>query len=279
MVHVLRSRAFRPVRVAGSVSVVVLAWFAAASRLPAEPPPVHYWHAGAMPPGAIGGRQLLRGGPLPGYFQPVDIIAPDRTLIFPAIDGRFDSPAQGHLLAGMLIGSVYRLCITNIGGQEGADVYPTIEVIDRLYPPNRQERQFPVPIEITQEELEMALDGKFVTRVIYVEEPQAALPATTDPKHPNYFEAAAGDNPLDVADQMGRPIAILRMGGRVPEAEGPDSAFLYGSPPLLRMRDSNVPFGVRSPACSQIERQPAPPALVAPSNIPANRKSKGSNLR
>ena len=45
-----------------------------------------------------------------------------------------------------------------------------------------------------------------------------------------------GDNPLDVADGLGRPMAILRIGGRLPDASGPDEVFLYGSPPLLRWR-------------------------------------------
>jgi len=278
MVHVLRSRAKSPVRVAGSMSVAILVWLVAA-RLPADPPPVHYLHNGDMPPGAIGSQQLMRGGPLPGYFQPVDIVAPERTLISPAIDGQFDQPRRGHLLVGMLIGSVYRLRVSGIAGQEGLEVYPTIEVIDRLYPPNRQERRFPIPVELTQEELEMALDGKFVTRVIYVEEPQAALPVTTDPKHPNYFEAAAGDNPLEVADQLGRPIAILRMGGRLPDADGPDNAFLYGSPPLFLYREFNAPIGGRTPLPSYLRRQAGPPVLVAPSNSPGGTGGQGTILR
>src|ERR1051325_8576800 len=108
MVHVLRSRVKSPVRVAGSMWVAVLVWLAAASQLLAEPPPVHYLHAGVMPPGAIGSQQLMRGGPLPGYFQPVEIVAPGGVLVSTATDGRFDEPQRGPLFAGMLIGAVYR---------------------------------------------------------------------------------------------------------------------------------------------------------------------------
>ena len=57
------------------------------------------------------------------------------------------------VLAGMLIGQVYRLKVANLVGNEGQEIFPTIEVIDRLYPPPGQEARFPIPIELTAEEL------------------------------------------------------------------------------------------------------------------------------
>ena len=78
MVHVLRSRALKvPVRGCRlQCWAVVLVWLLGGSHTSlADPPPVHYLSEGVMPPGAIGSQQLLRGGPLPGYFQPVEIIA------------------------------------------------------------------------------------------------------------------------------------------------------------------------------------------------------------
>ncbi len=131
----------------------------------------------------------------------------------------------------MLIGAVYRLRVTNIPQREGLEVFPTIEVVDRLYPPIGAEGRFPIPIELTREEIDLALAGKFVTRVIYLEDPLNASPVAEDPQEQTYFEAAVHDNPLEVADRLGRPMAILRLGGRVPEENGPDAAFLYGSPP------------------------------------------------
>jgi hypothetical protein len=171
---------------------------------------------------------------LPGYFQPVSIQGPTGISIETAETGGFDNPRPAPLVAGMLIGQVYRLRVTSIPNREGEEVYPTIEVIDRLYPPVGLEFKFPIPIDLTQEELEMALDGKFVTRVIYLEEPDAATPVAQKPTDQSYFEADEGDNPLDVADALGRPMAILRIGGRLPDAEGPDANFLFGSPPLVR---------------------------------------------
>lgn len=236
MVQKLRSQATCLARVAGNVMVAVLVWAECAAMLQAQPAPVHFNHAGIMPPGAIGSQQLLRGGPLPGYFQPVEIKGPPGTVISTAEVGHFAPPDRSPLLAGMLIGQVYRLRVTNIPEQPGLEVYPTIEVIDRLFPPMGLEFQFPIPIELTQEELEMALDGKFVTRVIYLEEPDTALPVAERPDEQTYFEAAVGESPLDVADTLGRPMAILRMGGRMPSPEGPDEAFMFGSPALVKWK-------------------------------------------
>ncbi len=171
----------------------------------------------------------------------------------------------------MLIGAVYRLRISNIPSQAGLEVYPTIEVIDRLYPPVGQEFRFPIEIELTQEELEMALAGKFVTRVVYLEEPEAALPAAQQPGDQNYFEAAEGENPLDIADTLGRPVAIVRMGARVPDASGLDETFMYGSPALLKWRSKSAPEIIDTPQALRAagraqragaiasERQPAIP--------------------
>ena len=241
MVHLLGGRETR-LRVAGSVLKALLVCVVSASNLPAAAPQVHYQHAGLMPPGAIGSQQLLRGGPLPGYFQPVEITAPKGALISTAIDGGFAEPEAERTKVGLLIGAVYRLRVTNIPGHEGLEVYPTVEIIDRLYPPLGQESKFSIPIELTEDEMTLALEGKFVTRVVYLEDPEAALPVKQDKEHQHYFEARLGENPLDVADTLGRPVAIVRMGGRVPEAEGPDAAFLYGSPALFKFHPGGAAF-------------------------------------
>ena len=51
-----------------------------------------------------------------------------------------------------------------------------------------------------------------------------------------------GAPPLITADHLGRPMAIVRIGGRLPlDPENPDDDFLYHSPPLLRfVRPANI---------------------------------------
>lgn len=198
-------------------------------------PPVHYQHGSDMPPGMVGRQQLERGGPLRGYFQPVEIRAPEGTMISVAVGGAFEPPQPAPVKIGLLIGQVYRLRVSRIPRLPDSEVCPTIEVVNRLYPPFGEKERFPIPIELLQEELEAAVGGRYVTRVIYLENPNDALPIA-EKKNVNQrvFEVQTHEDPLQVADQLGRPMSIIRMGSRLPDQNGPDDKYLYGSPPLIQ---------------------------------------------
>ena len=239
-------------RVAGKMAMAAMLWLGAFSLVRGQQPAVHFWHPAGLPPGAIGGQQLARGGPLPGFFQPVEIRTPAKVLISLAEGGRFRDPTAGPIRVGLLVGQVYRLAAINLPNQPGVAVYPTIEIVDRLYTPRGMETRFPVQIELTREDLELAAQGKFVTRVVYVEDPQAALPAPATGDQ-SWFDVAPGMDPLTVADSLGRPIAIVRMGGRVPDGGEVDMGFLFGCPPVV-----NLPPPVAPP--TESKSKPVPPA-------------------
>lgn len=195
-------------------------------------------------------------------------------MIAAAVDGQFEEPRPGPLMAGFLIGSVYRLRVTHIPLQEGYEVYPTIEVIDRLYPPIGQEAKFPIPIALATEELEMALGGRFVTRVIYLEDPDTAEPVARQGNEQSYFEVPVGENPLDVADSLGRPVAILRMGARVPGPDGPDETFLYGSPPMVKWTRCERPTSGIADRAPPLARQKVQTArALVPLGIPTRERA------
>jgi hypothetical protein len=234
------------------------------ASLLAQPPKVQYRHHADMPPGAIGSWQLQRGGPLVGYLQPVELVSPSGAKLSLAANGTFEEPAEG-ILAGFLIGQVYRLRVTSIPLHEGQEVFPTLEVIDRTYPPPGRALQYPIRIEISESDLELALQGKYVTRVIYLEDTRQALPVPQDPQAQEWFDVRPGEDPLQVADLLGRPVAILRMGGRVPaDGAAPGMDFLYGCPPFRKVPP---PEQVAPPA-------PAPPEerLPLPAQPPANKE-------
>ena len=220
--------------VEGKLRWAVLICLAIATPALGQDRPVHWRHAGAMPPGAIGRQRLMRGGPLSGYCQPVEIRAPRGARIAPALGNGFSEGTLDRSLVGLQIGPVYRFRVTEIPGHPGVEVFPTVEMVDRMYPPPGQALRFPVPVELTQRELEMAAEGRFVTRIIYVEDPQLALPiAEKASSETRWIDVRAGEDPLVTADALGRPIAILRMGGRVPEPNGMEPQFVYGAPPAM----------------------------------------------
>jgi hypothetical protein len=211
------------------------------------PGSVHQLHSTLMPPGAIAREQLVRDSSFRGYFQPVELYGPEGSSISLVMDGRFLKSQPSPVRAGMLIGKVYRFRVTGIKRNEGFEVFPTVEVINRMYPPKGQATRFPIPIELTEDDLELAITGRFVTRVIYLEDPRTALPLPQNGKQQRYYEVAPDQDPVQVADGLGRPMAILRMGSRTPSANEPIASFAYGSPPLLVFPRLNEPEEVKPP--------------------------------
>jgi hypothetical protein len=157
---------------------------------------------------------------------------------------------------------------------EGVEVFPTIELIDRLYPPAGQECRFPIPIDITEDDLKLAASGKFVTRVIYVEDPQKAYPAAENLQTQAWFEASSGEDPLAVADGMGRPVAILRLGARQPiQGHESDPAFFFGSPCFAALPSNLSPAqpAVEAPTTNELPNVKSPEPMR---EMPAAEPSK-----
>jgi hypothetical protein len=161
----------------------------------------------------------------------VRIRAPKGARISLAEEAGFSASYWDEALVGMQIGPVYRLRVTDFSPEPGQEVFPTVEVIDRLYPPPGLASRYPIPIELTAEELDMAARGMFVTRIIYLENPSDALPVAQRDDEQQWVEAPRGADPLAVADEMGRPVAILRIGARVPSRTG--TAFDACPPPVM----------------------------------------------
>lgn len=207
----------------------------------AQPTAGHWLHSSAMPPGAIGRQRLARGGAVQGYCQPVEIRAPKGVRISPAVGSSVSHEFVERLKVGLQIGPVYRFRVAGVKPSEGAQpgeevvLFPTIELVDRLHPPQGKALKFPVPVDLTAEELELAATGKFVTRVIYVEDPRTAVPIQERPERgTRWLEARPGEDLLLAAKAMGRPIAILRIGGRTPINGGYDPSFETNAPqPLI----------------------------------------------
>jgi hypothetical protein len=175
----------------------------------------HRLLAGDMPPGYLGQARLAGRGFVNGYFQPVALTGPQGTRFALTRNGGYSEGSE-LLQAGLLVGSVYRFQVTRIPMMEGAELYPTLEVIDRTYPPPGLATRYPIVINLDQEDLEAALAGKMVTRVIYLEDPETAIPMQQTPVTNRPVEVAEFQDALAVADRLGRPVAIVRIGSLAP---------------------------------------------------------------
>ena len=117
--------------------------------------------------------------------------------------------------------------------------------------------------ELTEEDLKLALSGRFVTRVIYIEDPLSALPVNENPREQRWFDAGAGADPLLTADTLGRPVAILRMGGRIPRHDLAEDDLIKGNPPLLYFHPQRPEPQLHLPPEMQ-DQPPQPPAVPQP---------------
>jgi uncharacterized repeat protein (TIGR01451 family) len=70
-----------------------------------------------------------------------------------------------------------------------------------------------------------------VTRVVYLENPRSAIPERRSPDDQAFFDVGPGQDPIRVAEKFGRPMAIVRIGSRIPDQNELDG-FGFGTPPM-----------------------------------------------
>ncbi len=202
---------------------------------------------GDMPPGYLGQARLAGRGFVKGYFQPVALTGPQGARFALTRNGNYSEGAE-LLQAGLLVGSVYRFQVTRIPMMEGAELYPTLEVIDRTYPPPGLATRYPIVINLDQEDLESALAGKMVTRVIYLEDPETAVPMQQTPVTNRPVEVAEYQDALEVADRLGRPVAIVRIGSVAPpRTPALMPGFFFGFPAWAPIQSASQNAGHSSP--------------------------------
>ncbi len=191
-----------------------------------------------MPPGMVGAIQVRSKPHLQNVWQAVEVRGPEGVKFnLPEADQfSADMPTPARL--GLLVGHIYRLRVTHIPNEEDLEIYPTLEIIDRTYPPAEREHRFPIPVELDELDLRDAARGEMVMRVIYLEDSEIAEPIDSSGKPQRVLDVRPEQDALRTADKLGRPVAILRIGSRVPNVtEGQDaSEFLYGCPPWTTLK-------------------------------------------
>ncbi|MBR0193709.1 MAG: hypothetical protein IJQ31_16755 [Thermoguttaceae bacterium] len=181
------------------------------------------------------GAQVLNAPETGEYFQHVRISGPAGAEISPAAEGKFIEPMPAPQYYALQLGKTYRFRLTNIPLMPGVELYPTVEIMDRTHPPIGEELRHAIEVEFTKDDLYAAARGKFVTRIIYIENPETAMPISSkDQLGQGYFDVAATADPVSVAKTLGRPVVRIQIGGRAPnDLENFDPAFLYNCPPFL----------------------------------------------
>ncbi len=165
--------------------------------------------------------------------QPVKVELPDGQgqVAFYAAGAAEETTVPDQSLAVLHVGALYRFKIAELPAYPGVELYPTVELIDKLHPPCGRENEFPVPITLTNHEIEQAIQGRLVTKVIYIERPNHAAPFRGTNRDRAYL-AEPYDNPFELAHRDGRPVAIVRIGGRTPDLTNPEPGFFGDAAPV-----------------------------------------------
>ncbi len=226
--------------------------------------------ATAAPAGSDGATAIASTAPvLPTNIQVVrfqgpegvrvEVLAPNPEPV-PVGDG------HGLLTVGLKVGTAYRLRVSNLPDRPGAELFPVIEVVGHLHRPQGIDPgKYPIRVVFSNLDFEDVADhGRLVTQVIYLEDPEQALPITLPKDEIPVVSLNPTEQPLLVAAALGRVVAIVRMGARQPTADdmgfgsygvvGPG----VGSPCPFTQADAT-----RCPVpCGPVVGTPPPPGLA-----------------
>jgi uncharacterized repeat protein (TIGR01451 family) len=157
---------------------------------------------------------------------------------------RYEAP----VVVGLRPGYCYRVQFSDLPGFPGLDLYPTLEVRGSLVLSGKlKAADHPAPVVLDDHDLQQIAAGAYITKIIYLEHPEKAVPVASTPDQPITWEARPGQDPMEIARENGRPVLILRVGQRTPTAE----ELLCGS----------VPETVAMPGAGPLGQPPAPPAI------------------
>jgi len=181
---------------------------------------------GAMGPGGgVQAAQAMGMGYPPGCGPGAAAAAPPTSQIaFLGVEGgevAWDVSGQGLFDSAPLVmpgrqnfhqGALYRLKLTNIPDRPGVELYPTMEVAPVTPRTDSFLAHAPVPIQFTDEDLDQVLSGNFVTKVIYLPDPEFQELALAGVATLVSTRLDPGVDPIAEADRRGSILAILRVG-------------------------------------------------------------------
>jgi hypothetical protein len=138
-----------------------------------------------------------------------------------AMQGGFDStPLVVPGRQNFPQGGIYRLKLTNIPGREGAELYPTLEIGPTTPRTEAYLAHNAIPVQFTEEDFDQVLTGNFVTKVIYLPDPEFQELALAGVETLVSTRLDPGIDPITEADRRGAILAVIRLGNKDVELPG-----------------------------------------------------------
>lgn len=111
-------------------------------------------------------------------------------------------------------GAIYRLKLSNIPGRESVTLYPTLEVAPVTPRTDAFLAHAAVPVQFTEEDFDQVMSGNFVTKVIYLPDPEFQELALSGVETLVSTRLDPGVDPVAEADRRGSILAVLRIGSK-----------------------------------------------------------------
>jgi hypothetical protein len=208
-----------------------------------------------QPPGAVAAVGALPGGH--GHGGPaiqrtsVRFVKPEGMKISwyaPSATGQpgfsakyLQAPARYNFLQA----SIYRLKISDLPGRPGMELYPTLEVVPAKAKTATFLAHSSVPVSFTNEDFEQVAAGNFVTKVIYLPDPEFQDLAATGPDEVVSSRLQPGVDPIAEAQRRGSILLVVRLGNI--DLEAPNTPAMDAPNPFQRqhaMMPPGMPQGM-----------------------------------
>jgi uncharacterized repeat protein (TIGR01451 family) len=142
---------------------------------------------------------------------------------------------QGLATFGLKVGLSYKLRVYDLPDRPGVEIYPVVDMVGHMHrPAGIDPAKYPIRIALRLDDVEdVAGRGLLVTQVVYLEDPDQALPIKLGKDEPPVVTLSPSEQPFQVARALGRVMAIVRIGGRQPipeEVNGPAGLGLANTP-------------------------------------------------
>lgn len=222
-------------QIPGIALAAVVCFAVNAGSCPAQQPvPVsnHELSFAGQPPGMVAFHALIANPQWVALIQPVRLSVPAGASVSIWNGSEFAPAIAPAPVTGLAVGPVARYQVRFRHNDRDLEVYPSVELIGRLTPPPGLELKFPVDLVLTQDDLVQSCEGRMVTRVVYLENPETALPFGQKAGEQSFVDIGDWEDPLTVAARLGRPMAIVRMGSRIPTPGEMDASFHFGGAPI-----------------------------------------------
>lgn len=231
---------------------------------------------------------IMGGGPMGGMACP-PCVQPTSQVNFIGLEGltiNWDVRMPGLYDSEPLVcpgtydfgqGNIFRFKLSNIPGRQGKELYPTLEIAPTMARTQAFLAHNAIPVEFTDTDFDQVLSGNFITKVIYLPNPEYQGLAMAGVGTLVNTQLEPGVDPIAEASNRGAILAIIRMGNK---DLGMKTAELqrHGMMPGMEMQQRFVqgmpfgaaPYGVAMPhgAASSIPQNPISGVNIAPYGTP-----------